>query len=289
MASGLAVIAAWYLYARWFNSEHLTKTFLTNIMPWWHLSPPDLHEISRCIFHDNLPLYFSKGMLTVLLLSLVMMMTFHKHIPRYLIIITVLLLAGGIVYGNLFYIQFVHHDYYLLVLFTPVAFIMLSAMVALQSKFPGIFFSWYFGVALAVLLIINVFHARQEMRLRYFGWKKEGPYFESHMTIKPYLRSIGVKQEDRVISLPDFTNCYSLYLMNQPGYTLRGISDNTSYTICRLIDLGARYLVINDTSYLSRSEIMPFTLNQVGEYNEVRIFRVEACLNETAEGNIHQE
>jgi hypothetical protein len=75
----------------------------------------------------------------------------------------------------------------------------------------------------------------------------------------------------------------------QPGYTLRGIRDNTSYTICRLIDLGARYLVINDTSYLSMPEIKPFTNNQVGEYNEVRIFRVEACLNKSAEGNNQSE
>jgi hypothetical protein len=163
-----------------------------------------------------------------------------------------------------------------MVLFSAVAFMALSSLIVIKSRFKTIFTSWYFKLSLAVFIILNVFHARHEMKLRYFGWKREAPVYESHFTIRPYLKSIGIKPGDRVISLPDHTNCYTLYLMNQPGNILEEIKPNTKDLIRTLINKGAKYLVINDTSFLESPELKIFLTQKVGQYNEVQIFKIDA-------------
>jgi 4-amino-4-deoxy-L-arabinose transferase-like glycosyltransferase len=271
---GLAIIVAWYLYAIRYNRQHQSGTFLTGITPWWVVDPQQRHEFTRMIVKNNLTLYYSSGVLYSLALAAGLIICYFKHIPKFIGILALLLFFGGVVYVNLYYNQFVYHDYYFLVLISPVIFIVLSAFIILQSKFPKLAASWFFKLSLIVFLIINVSHARHEMKLRYFGWKRESPVFEDHFTIQPYLRSIGIKPDDRVISLSDVTNCYTLYLMNQPGNNLRGVGPDTKETIEKFIYKGARYLVINDTSYLNKPELQNFLKHKAGQYGSVQIFSI---------------
>lgn len=272
---GLAIVLMWYLHIIRFNQLHESKTFLTSIVPWWQLTPQQRHELTRNILMNNLHLYYSCGVLCFLGLSLLFVIRYFKIVPKFLGIITLLLLTGSALYVNLYYVQFQYHDYYLLLLFSPVAMLVLLSLVIIRSKLPRLFSSWYFKIAIVVFMIFNVSHARSEMNLRYFGGKRETPLFESHYTIQPYLRSIGIKPEDRVISMPDYTNCYTLYLMNQPGNNLGDIGPHTAESIEYFIDRGAQYLVINDTSILHDPRIQDFVRLKAGEYKEVQIFRLK--------------
>jgi hypothetical protein len=198
-------------------------------------------------------------------------------VPKYLGMITGLLIAGGVAYISLYFTQFIFHDYYLIVLFSGIAFLVLTALLSIRNKYPRVFSSWVFSVSLIVILVFNVIHARKEMHKRYFGSKRETPVFESLFTIQPYLKSIGIKPADKVISIPDNTYCYTLYLMNQPGYRIAKADSTTPAQICEMIDHGARYLVVNDSSYLNNPELAVFTENLVGRYQEVGIYKLISC------------
>ncbi|MFO7371021.1 MAG: glycosyltransferase family 39 protein [Bacteroidales bacterium] len=272
----LIVIATWYLYAIYYNRLHHTSAFLTTVTPWWAVSKEFRKEITPMIM-SNFPVYYSIFIRYFLLASLLVCIVFFRHIPKYLGILTALLLVGGVVYISLFYTQFIYHDYYLIVLFSAIAFLVLTAILAIKHKYPGFFGSWIFAVSLIVILVFNVIHARKEMHRRYFGSKRETPVFESLFTIRPYLKSIGIKPEDRVITIPDNTYSYTLYLMNQPGYRIWKIDSTTPGWICAMIDRSARYLVVNDSTYLNKPELRDFTENLVGHYQEVKIFRLSSC------------
>ena len=278
MIAGLAVIAGWYAYAIAYNHDHHSSTFLLRAAPWWKLSSQQRQEITRHILRNNLTMYYSTGVLTLLLLATGLFFRYIRHTPKFLAVITVLLLAGGVLYINLYYIQFQYHDYYLMLLFSPVAFLLIASLVVVRSRFQRLFTSWYLKVFLLAFIGINVFHARQEMKLRYFGWKREYPVQEDYFTIRPYLRSIGILPGDRVISMPDYTNCYTLYLMNQPGNTLGDIGPKTKETLEDLIGKGARYLMINDPAFLSNPEIQPFIARKSGEYGQISIFRIDTLM-----------
>lgn len=275
--TGLLLIMSWTFYAIWFNGHHLSNGFLTTILPWWHLNQADRHEITRMIIEDNRPIYYNDGVLYLLLLAVVILAIYGRRIPQYLNLITGLLVAGGITFVNLFYMQFVYHDYYILVLLAPLAFILLSSLLALKEALPKVASSWLFKSVLLVLMTFSVVYARKEMQMRYFGTKRETPVYEPLFTIKPYLKLIGVKPEDRVISMPDFTNSYTLYLMNQQGYRIWEIDSNTTDTICRMIKMGADYLVIHDSTYLDEPEIKFFTRDLAGSYNDIKIFKLTSC------------
>ncbi len=275
MMMSLVIVAAWYLYAIYYNRLHNTTAFLTSITPWWAVSKEYRKEIAPMIL-GNMPIYYSLFIRYLLLAALLVYIIFFRHIPKYLGILTALLIAGGFIYINLYFTQFIFHDYYLIVLFSSIAFLVLAALLAIKHKYPRIFGSWIFAVSLIVILVFNIIHARKEMQRRYFGSKRETPVFESLFTVRPYLNSIGVKPADRIISIPDYTYCYTLYLMNQPGYRIAKIDSTTPALICEMIDHGARYLVVNDSTYLNKPELRDFTENLVGHYQEVKIFRLSS-------------
>jgi 4-amino-4-deoxy-L-arabinose transferase-like glycosyltransferase len=275
MVMSLVSIAAWYLYAIHYNRLHTTTAFLTSVTPWWAVSKEFRREITPMIL-SNFPMYYSLFLRYLLLAALLVFITFFRYIPKYLGILTALLIAGGIVYISLYFTQFIYHDYYLIVLFSAIAFLVLTALSAIKHKYPKVFGSWVFAMSLIVILVFNIFHTRKEMYRRYFGSKRETPAFESLFTIRPYLKSIGIKPADRVISIPDNTYCYTLYLMNQPGYRIAKVDSTTPALICEMIDHGARYLVVNDSAYLNNPEIKVFTENLAGRYHEVGIFRLSS-------------
>ena len=277
MLVGMAVVVLWYSYAIRFNRIHHSSTFLTGIAPWWILSSGQRQEITRFIVERNLTMYYSRGVLYILAVFSGLILVYFRRLPKFMGIITLFLAIGGVTYVALFYSQFQYHDYYILILFSPIAFIALSALFITRSEFPRIYASWYFSVLICCMIAVNVYHARQEMTLRYFGWKREYPVFEDHFTIRPYLRSIGIQPGERVISMPDYTNCYTLYLMNQPGNNLGDVGPKTNETIRKFVAKGARYLVINDTSFLSHPEIQEFIQCKIGEYRAVQIFRIDSC------------
>ena len=78
-----------------------------------------------------------------------------------------------------------------------------------------------------------------------------------------------------MISIPDGTNCYTLYLMNQKGYTENNGRDRDSLGIAESIRLGAKYLFINNDEYLKKDYVKPFLKNKIGQYGNVTIYKLK--------------
>ena len=89
--------------------------------------------------------------------------------------------------------------------------------------------------------------------------------------ISPYLRSIGINKNDRVISLSDVSINISLYLMNQKGWTNYGINMDTN-KIKEKIDLGGKYLFIYNDDNLKDQRLKSFINNKIGEFKGIKIY-----------------
>ena len=275
LIAAFIVISAWYLYAIRFNRVHNSTTFLTRITPWWNIPSVDRINLTQYIVDNNLGLYFSSSMRYFLALCLIVSMVLMKKIPAYLTVLTWMLLTGALIYVNLWYTQFQYHDYYFIVVLPPLAFLMITSFRGLKVQYPRIFHSPLFRIVLIGFITLNLFHARHEIMLRYHGWKLETPVYTDFFSIKPYLREIGINPDDRVISIPDATNCYTLYMMNLPGNNLNGINSSAGENIRNFINLGAKYLIVNDTGMLKAPELKEFTKNEVGKYYSIHIFKLD--------------
>ena len=139
----------------------------------------------------------------------------------------------------------------------------------------SIFFnSFIIKIAFSILLAFNIHYAKSKLKNRYIGEANEYNQFSDVHKITPYLRKIGINPNDKVISLPDHTPCYTLYLMNQPGWSQINLK-NDSIPVKEYISLGAKYLILSEAEPLTRTSLQPFLKNKIGEFGKVKIFKLQ--------------
>jgi len=66
--------------------------------------------------------------------------------------------------------------------------------------------------------------------------------------------------------------CITLYLADQKGWQMNK-SDDVGF-IKRYADLGAEYLLINDSSFYSIKGISSLELENIGQYKNITIFKI---------------
>jgi hypothetical protein len=92
-------------------------------------------------------------------------------------------------------------------------------------------------------------------------------------TIKPYLRNLGLKREDVVVSFPDQSPNISLFFMDQKGFTnLYYYDKSLGEKIAIYKSFGAKYLILSEPNLMQDSTLAPFLTKQIGEYKNVKIF-----------------
>ncbi len=107
---------------------------------------------------------------------------------------------------------------------------------------------------------------------KWYHWHYTTTY-KALESITPYLRSLNIEREDPVISIPDQSPNITLYLMDQRGYTNFGyIEYQGKERIEHFISLGAKYLIINDVSFLEKDYLKSFQGKRIGVYENVQIF-----------------
>jgi hypothetical protein len=68
--------------------------------------------------------------------------------------------------------------------------------------------------------------------------------------------------------------------MNRKGYTDFASDFAKEETFFKRIGQGAKYLVVNDTTLLTRPEVARFTRYPAGEYKNIRVFDLRPYLQE---------
>jgi len=266
------VIVAWYLFAIHYNRVHQTEFFSTQIWPIWDLSKETIlwirDQMKMYWFRD----YFHITVHILLLASLAVILLFRKKIHPVLFTLTVLMFAGVLLFSILWFYAFGNHDYYIIGLLIFPVFMLLSLADLLVKRYPGIMKSVITKVFFLLFLLFNVYYAGQRLEWRYTGWINDYPANRDLYEVTPYLRSLGIQPEDKVISLPDPTPCYSLYLMNQRGWTAHYRNNTDSLKIEESIALGAKYLILTGEEVAQHSYLQNFMKQQIGMYNDISIY-----------------
>jgi hypothetical protein len=224
------------------------------------------------------------------------MIRFQKS-ERVLLSFNATIFMGTLLYLVLFIKGFTVHDYYLINLLIFIPLTSIAFLHYLKSNGINLFHSKSFkGLAIAGLVLI-MYNTMVLQRARYdlndtfvrhtilltdhqkaFWREKHHIYktrYESLETITPYLRELGIKRTDHVISVPDISPNISLYMMDQKGYTEFGLFDpQGNDRIGHYISTGTSYLIVNDPSYLNRPFLSKYIDEKIGEHNNVQIFTI---------------
>jgi hypothetical protein len=89
-----------------------------------------------------------------------------------------------------------------------------------------------------------------------------------------------------VISIPDGTVNVSLVMMDQKGFTDFGYGTiKGEQRMKRLIERGAKYLIVNDPGILNQDYLKPYLREPIGNYQNVTIFRLPSVPGQASPGS----
>lgn len=290
----VVIVAGWYSYAFNFNSIHGGR-YIQTFFPIWDLDADGINNILKKFFEFIFSQLFYTGTTFAFLFLFIVTMLLYKRIEKIYIILTLLLVFGSLAHAILWFQLWDVHDYYMFIFFLPIVFTLMSFGSFLKNHYTAIFFEKKTVFMFAFFLLMNVWYCSNNIRMRYGIKTTEIPYMATKgeielykwfvwnygNTVKPfetmetYNRSLGISADDPVISLPDPSVCISLYLMNQRGWTDFGNQFYQKDEIAEKIKIGAKYLILNDTSHARNPFINPYTTNKIGQYKNVAVYALQ--------------
>ena len=275
----LASWLAWYLYALFYNKTGNSGTMLLGIWPIWVLDREEIRNIIEAIrvlwFEDFY--YPVTQFMLILMFAGIMVMIRKTRLS--LGSITVLLGFGFLSYIILWFYALQYNDYYFIDLLILSVFVLLTFFDAvMQYKIGQILLNSYLIRAIALLLLVlNINHTTQRMKVRYEGWlnnlhKNELYGYED---IEQYLDSLGISRDQKIISANDPTDNASLYLMDRKGWSKYETNMKDSLKIVQRIQQGAGWLTLShDFEGPEYSHWNYFIKEQVGQHRNLKIYRL---------------
>lgn len=278
----IVVIGSWIVYASIFNEKHGCTYFSTTIFPIWDYTGPEIKAVLNNIRKVWLDQYFHESVLLFLSICFLFFLVVIKKSRKLMIYSILLISLEVVVYIILQFWTFSYHDYYTIDMYILPILLVISVFDVIKRNYNSLFKSRLFKALFSLFLLVNIFFTQQKIHDRYHGSMSDNNKNLDLHTLTPYLRQLGITQNDTVISIPDDSHV-SLYLMNQKGWTEytdanfnRGEKiryNQDSAGIQSSINKGAKYLVINGIEQIfEKPYLESYTTNLKGRYKNVLIF-----------------
>jgi len=266
-------ILSWTIYVNWYNDHYGNHQNLVGIYPVWEMDKELLVYTVKRILTEWIHVFQQRIIIWFLFLGLVVFIFKWKYLDPFLRLFTAFLMLGVFIYAILWFKAFTVHDYYQLPYALPAVFLAVTVIeYYVRNVLPRLSFSSRRIVItiMGLLVIISIYHNRNVQFNRYHNVPSgiNLTLFE----MEPYLRSIGIKYTDAVVSVPDQAPNSSLNAINNYGYSEAFTND--TYNIRVFKSLGASYLIISDSSYLNLPLYKPFTGKQIGYYKGIYVFDI---------------
>jgi len=292
------IVSAWVVYSANYRNSHNAGFFLTIQHPIWEFDLHAIHDTIDKLYYVLLPQYFYKPFIFFILALFLILLINYKKMNHFYYWLILLVFAGCIFYIMLWFSNFRVHDYYLINVLIFIPTTLLSLLVFLKERYYALFNSSLLKIAFALILGWNIYYCAVQTNVRYFpktpfiantfilsqdeinfwNWFHENYQNRTKAleTITPYLRSLGISRDDKVISIPDQSPDITLYLMDQKGFSDFGSSGglDNSNEIKEFIHAGTKYLIISEPSMLNDDWLKPYLKNKIGSYQNVTIYNL---------------
>jgi len=274
----ILAVAGWYSYASWYNHFHDGKYTFNDVWPVWDLSFGEILTVLKGAYTFIGPHYFESSIFfgtAVLWIYLILSFRKRSLILNYLLIV---IPFGSFIYFLMWFQAFDVHDYYWIDFYPAIILVWILFFYTVREM--PVFKHWLIKMAFLALLIFNIIYCHKIMKARYEGWPVEP--FVNHMQavgeMEPVLVDMGIGPDDKVISMPDYSINYSLYLMNRKGFCNYNSEFEKPGVMTDRIAKGAIYLIINDTLVTNEPWLKPYLDYPLKTYRNVKVFDLRPYL-----------
>lgn len=294
------VVFSWYAFAKDYNSKNLDGLFRQDTIPIWNLSSEHIQKILDVVYTNTIIYLLNPFALIALAGLFITSIVFWKKTDTSLLLISSILLLGISMFILLFFEGMDAHEYFLIDITVIIPAITITFLTTVKGMSYSLFKSKIFKSFAFILLLLSLnynvvmtrahYNPHDKMVTQniplpnrvqeywnyvYWDWEVHRGKFDG---IVPYIRSLGIKFDDKVISIPDESPNITLTLLQQKGFTDYHYSNNYqgAQRTERKIKLGAKYMIVQGDENLLRDDVAPFISNQIGEYNGIKIFKLSA-------------
>ncbi len=260
---------AWIEFARHYNEVNGTGQNLLGLYPMWDAPKEEMMLILKRFWHEwRLVIFHAVGWIWIAFIGCIIALK-RKMLSRFIQAIVLFNLLGIVAYSVCWFRAYQDHDYYMINPFIAIIWMLLAACIIIDKA--GIKARKVFVSLFVFVFIVSAIHSRHVQWGRYHN-----PHYISvnpdYFTVEPYLRSIGISRQDRVVSLPDLSPNITLYLMNQQGWTEFNDINNHQE---RTMQSGVKYLIISDTNYLHWDFCRKHLGDSVSKYKSIYIYKIK--------------
>ena len=297
MAGVILAFIIWVLWAREYNHQNISGMFELGIRPIWDVDLGAGLYLGTQLFTQLSPSFFNHTAIAIILALFTWVIIKFRNTDRYLTSLTIIIFIGVVTYMLIFFQGFTVHDYYLTNLLVFIPLVLINFLNYLKQNRISLFYSKAFrGLAIVALLLL-IYNTMVIQRMKYdlgdtfvkhtiivdentkrfWGYHHEEyeRKYKALTSVTPYLRELGIKRTDPVLSLPDGSPNITLYMMDQKGRSGYGLyRPDGTHKIDEFIESGIQYLIINDPGYLNNEFIKPYIHNKIGEYENIQIFKL---------------
>jgi hypothetical protein len=292
------IVFSWYIFSKDYNSKNLDGIFRFFINPIWGLGSEKIQQIQNVVYTNTIIYFLNPFALIILGGFFIFSILFWKKTNRSLLLITSVLFVGIMLFILLFFDGMDHHEYFLIDLTVIIPAVTITFLTTMKNLSIKLFHSKIIKIISFILLLLainyNVVLTRAHFNphdkivskniqlpkrvieyWEYNNWAWELSYGK-YEGIVPYLRGLGIRFEDKVITVPDESPNITLCLLQQKGFTDYHYWNNYKGAAMteRKIELGAKYLVVQGDENLKREDVAPFINNQIGDYNGIKIYKL---------------
>ncbi len=275
-----ALIAAaniwWFMFVKEYDEYNHNGINLQGIYPIWELRQHSIIETFMSRIVESGRDVFQHYLLHLLMFFMIIVYFVKwKRLDRFLRVFTLWTIIGTWIYTPLWYAAFHIHDYYQLIYTVWITFLCITFLnyytvhVLPKQKKVVVYITYLFWGALAT---VSIYH-NQTIQLERYADKNMGVVNPAIYDIEPYLRKIGIKETDSVLSVPDNSPNITLAFYGNPGYT-SDLFDVNKFGIGPAKAIGIHYMIILDDAHKHDPVYEPYTKKKLGEFGGIGVYDI---------------
>ena len=290
----LLAIYGWMIFSKNYNAVNDSIYFLSTIRPIWENE--NIPHVWSKLSYGMFPEWYHTSVRTIFCLIFLWLILNPKKQNKFVFFFTCSIVLELILYVLLWFSNFDVHDYYLIEFFILVPPLLICFLMFIQQNHEQLFYSKSIRIMTVVAICLSLFYGASKTRMKYdkkvfflteiFLSEDEIGYWKwfhwdydmkssAYEKVTPYLRSLGIKRTDLVVSVPDQSPNITLSLMDQKGFTSIYSSDENLHDyLPKFIKRGAKYLIVKDLEILKNKRLLKYTKEKIGSFKNIQIYKL---------------
>lgn len=241
----ILMVFFWNTYIIYYNSLYQSHYFTTSSRSIWSISSKKILVVWDYIQHYWYSKYFAYSSFHLIFFIIFFQIIFFKKSKFNIALITLCLFLGSLAYFLLFYMQFKNHDYYFMVFFPLIVFLMVNGISIGINCLKNKWIHFIIKLVMIAIVITGINYSRMKLNNRYENglddFSKIGFVIQNEIE---EIEKLNIPKDSKFIVAPDLTPNGGLFFINKMGWRIDKSKNITIENINYYKKLGAEFLLL---------------------------------------------